>query len=417
MNRIISKIARECSVSSGPINDLDLVHLRPYVESFLDSNWLEQELIKYENWASANSDPFLQRNNLHHPLGMNLLVAMIWAARSWEAEYKTDPNFHPQGGANRLINIACNMAVLELHAKDWLDATALKYMQQRLQAAGNFLGMVHEINTFAFFIRKGASVQPKFLKIGSQQEISVKWDGYIIPVQCKAKQPGAGRLISQDTFTTLAGSVAFDARISRQSILVRIGTTGTIRQQDISFLRDQVKKGVGRDIAPAIVQNDKRIFTVSVQTISGQFTVESVTEYLSSFNFHMGMIVGEPDPNGIDYHVVSIIGIDAKIDDNLRSSRSLRKSIKDGARQLRNGPPGIVAIHYVDPTEDFESLRSGGMPIRFELERIMEPWSDVAAIMLSSEQDFQIPGVVVGGEVRSYVKKTCKFADLLGEPV
>jgi len=35
---------------------------------------------------------------------------------------------------------------------------------------------------------------------------------------------------------------------------------------------------------------------------------------------------------------------------------SLLRSIKEGARQMGNGPPGIVAIYYADPVRDFEAL-------------------------------------------------------------
>ena len=93
---------RKAQKSEGSVNDLDLIHIRSYVDSYLDLNWQKNELKKCQSWALDNS-PFLQFNNLHRPLGVNLPVAAIWAARSWEAEYKTDPNFHPQGGAQRLF--------------------------------------------------------------------------------------------------------------------------------------------------------------------------------------------------------------------------------------------------------------------------------------------------------------------------
>ena len=81
MNREILSIAEECSKPKSGINELALLQLRPYLESFLDSTWLSNELIKYEDWASNNSEPFLQRELLHAPPGFNMLAASIWAAR------------------------------------------------------------------------------------------------------------------------------------------------------------------------------------------------------------------------------------------------------------------------------------------------------------------------------------------------
>jgi hypothetical protein len=121
MDNKIQEIAEECSRPGGSVDELSLVHLRPYLESYLDSDWLREKLQEYEIWASTNSDHTLQRNILHRPLGINVLVAMIWSARSWERLYRDDASFRPPGGAKKLINIAASLAVLELHAGLHLD--------------------------------------------------------------------------------------------------------------------------------------------------------------------------------------------------------------------------------------------------------------------------------------------------------
>lgn len=95
---------------------------------------------------------------------MNMLVASIWAARSWEKVCREDPSFRPPGGAKRLINVACSLAVLELHAGAILDSPALEYLQQRLQASDQLWGIIHECGIFAHFINGGADVEPRFLK-------------------------------------------------------------------------------------------------------------------------------------------------------------------------------------------------------------------------------------------------------------
>ncbi|MBN2186611.1 MAG: hypothetical protein JW732_04070 [Dehalococcoidia bacterium] len=164
MYQTIRSIAEQCSQPKGGVDEEAALHLRPYIESFLDSTWLENELNQYKNWASKNSDPVLQRNFLHRPLGFNMLAASIWVARDWEAIHKEDPSFKLPIGARRLLNIACSLAVLEYHAGQFLDQNAREHLRQRLRATDQVWGVIHELQTFAYFVRKGAEVQPHFLK-------------------------------------------------------------------------------------------------------------------------------------------------------------------------------------------------------------------------------------------------------------
>ena len=181
MNETIRSIAKQCSQPKFGVHEQTLFQLRPYIEGFLDTNWLEGELKKYKNWASKNSDPFLQRSLLHRPLGFNMLVASIWATRDWESIHKEDPSFKLPGGARRLVNIACSLAVLELHAGQFLDSEAREHLRQRLQATDQVWGVIHELQTFAFFVRKGAKVEPHFLQKSSAEEITINWQEVVIP--------------------------------------------------------------------------------------------------------------------------------------------------------------------------------------------------------------------------------------------
>lgn len=417
MDEIIRKIAEECSKGSGSVDEFSLRHLRPYIESFLDPGWLDASIKKYETWAKKYSGPTLRRVLLHRPIGMNILVAMIWAARSWEEEYLLDPSFRPQNGAKSLIGISCNLAILELHAGNYLDSQALKCIQTRLQSTNNFWGMAHEINTFAHFIRKGADVEPKFLKPANREEIVVHWRGHSIPVQCKSKQRGAGRLIPQDSFVTLAGSIALDAKVAHRKLLVRINSTGPIRQQDIDFLRNRIPLMGYTNIGPVLVCNGARAFALTIKPLSGNITYDTARSYASDLNFHTVVVIGDPSPNGDSFDVDAVVGIDANPEDSLRSWNSLRQSINRGARQLVDSVLGIVAIHYADPVPDFEALRPGSQPMIVEMAKIMDRYPPLVAIMLSSEPDLQIPTEKIVGEVRSYVKETCKFAELLGSRI
>lgn len=265
-----------------------------------------------------------------------MLVALIWATRDWESICEEDPSFKLPGGARRLGNIACSLAVLELHAGQLRDLEAREHLRQRLQAADQLWGVIHELHTFAYFVRKGAEVEPHFLQKSSAQEITVNWHGVVIPVQCKVKQPGSGRLISQGVFTTLAGCIARDARVAGKGLLVRIGSTGTIRQEDVEFLRNEVSNAVGSGIRPALVTHKGRTFTVRSQPLSGQFTYDTVQNYLSNFAFHAGMVIGEPQPAGNVFNAVAVVGIEADLNEK-RAWYSLRRSIENGARQLKNG--------------------------------------------------------------------------------
>lgn len=58
MDERIRAIAEQCSQGKPGVNELDLVHLRPYVEGFRDPHRLSERLNEYEAWASANSDLF-----------------------------------------------------------------------------------------------------------------------------------------------------------------------------------------------------------------------------------------------------------------------------------------------------------------------------------------------------------------------
>ena len=407
MNETIRSIAEKCSKPGSGVQEQALFQLRSYIEGFLDTNWLEGELKKYDNWALKNSDPFLQRSLLHRPLGSNMLVAAIWATRNWESIYKEDPSFKPPGGARRLGNIACSLSVLELHAGQLLDSEAREHLRQRLQATDQVWGVIHELHTFAYFVRKDAEVEPHFLQKSSVQEITVKWQGVAIPVQCKVKQPGSGRLISQDMFTTLAGYIARDARVTGKSLLIRIGSTGTIRQEDVEFLRHRVSNGVGSGMGPALVTHRGRVFTLRSQPLSGHFTLKTVRSYLSNFAFHVGMAIGEPAPDGVAYNAVAVVGIEA--DPQERPWNSLKYSIIEGARQLQNGPPGIVAIYYADPVKNFETLCPVSGNMRVFVGHLVDKFPHVGAVIVASEPDLQLTQTSDSGNVSVYFRKPWPF--------
>ena len=409
MNQTIRSIAKQCSQPTAGVYEEAVVHLRPYIEGFLDSTWLENQLEEYRYWASKNSHPVLQRSFLHRPFGFNMLAASIWAARDWESVHKEDPSFKLPAGARRLLNIACSLAVLEYHAGQFLDSKAREHLRQRLQEAKKQVwGVIHELHTFAFFVRKGAKVEPHFLQKASPQELTVHWHGVCIPVQCKAKPPGSGRIIPQDIFTDLACRIALDAKASGKRLFVRIGSTGTIREEDVEFLRDQISKGVGSRIGATLVTNKGKTFSVRSELLSGQFTAKTISSYLSSFAFHIGMIIGEPEPAGNVFNAVAVVGIEADLNEK-RAWYSLRRSIEDGARQLKNDPPGIVTIYYADPVRDFEDLCPVPGQMKVFIGKRIDRYPHVGAVILASEPDLQFPRAGPPGHVSIYYKEPWLF--------
>lgn len=407
LDSIIQKIAEQCSQANPRINELAVCELRPYIESFLDSNWLNSKLAEYEQWALNNSDPFLQRNLLHRPINSNFIVAAIWAARSWEKEYQKDKCFRPPMGPKRLLNIACSLAVLELHAGVLMDNDAREHIRQRLQAHDQLWGLIHECNTFAYFIQKSVDVEPSFLKKASQQEILLRSKGQTEQVQCKCKPPGAGRAISQENFTTLAGCIARDIRLSKQKLIIRIGSTGQIESQDIEFLRNQFRGGIDIYNSPLLVRNNQRTFSIQTEPLIGEITVDQARSYLENYDLHLIMGIAEPVENSEKYETVVVVGIDAK--PNEKPWNSLERSIRDGVRQLQQGQLGIVAIHYVDHIGNFEQLRPEDMPMGFKMGELIRTTPQLGAVILSSEPDLQLPGAGGPGQSKWYYKKEWPF--------
>jgi hypothetical protein len=389
MNIQIRKIAETCSKWDSKIPESWLLTLRPYVESFLDRDWLNAQLKYYENWALVNSDPVLQSNLLHRPSGFNMLAASIWAARYWEREREELSTIRLSSGAKSLINIACNLAVLELYANDFLNPGAYKYLRQRLQSMQQVRGVLHELRTYTYFIKHGAEVIPHFLQRANRQEIMVRWKGINIPVQCKSKEPGAGRVISQDIFTELAGCIARDARAARKKLIVSIGSTGTIQDVDLELLRRQASQSNPANTGPILVRSGKRVFSIQSEILSDQVTVNMIRDYISNFHFHLAMTVFEPTTGGDIYDTVSVVGIKANLQE--KPWNSLQSSIKRGAKQLINGPPGILAIHYTDPVTDFEALGPSRKPLIAAISELLKPFTQIGAVILSSEPNLQLP--------------------------
>jgi len=141
--------------------------------------------------------------------------------------------------------------------------------------------------------------------------------------------------------------------------------------------------------------------------LSEQFTPEAVRDYLSSYNFHVGMVIGEPTSNKNIFDTIAIVGIEANPIET--PWRSLRNSIKDGARQLVNGPTGVIAIYYADPVADFEALCPDPGYMKVFVGRLIDKFPHVGAVIMASEPNLQLPGEGDPGRIRIYYKKPWPF--------
>ena len=146
-------------------------------------------------------------------------------------------------------------------------------------------------------------------------------------------------------------------------------------------------------------------------------TIAEVEDNLAAHEFHAAMGIWEPGTDAGAFDAVVVVGIDA--DPEERPWDSLEASIKDGAKQLKGGPPRIIAIRYSDPVDDFEQLTPGPEPMRVQIERLLENLPDVGAVMLSTEPDLQLPGAGGAGHTRIYHGRDWLFpGDFpLGEPI
>jgi hypothetical protein len=208
MERTVQELAEECSRKDGNLNMKFLPELLAYFKGFLDNERLHAELAAYEQWAARNSAPVLQGTFLHRPPDTNMLVAAIWSCKNWKRDRDESPGLQPPMGAKRLAGIALSLAIVENHAPDWFDDPAPELLRQRLQAPAQVWGVIHEVQTAAYFIRKRARVDPLFLRKSSHYDLMTHWGNDKVPVQCKCKEPGAGRAIASEAFALLAGYIA-----------------------------------------------------------------------------------------------------------------------------------------------------------------------------------------------------------------
>lgn len=398
MDSTVENAAVSVSKPDGALDLRALPALRSYVESKLNPEHLSAALESFDDWAVKNSAPSLFGAFGHRPVGTNPLIAQLATQRQYEFDLEAGEKVDIPPMSKKFASMAADLAALELHAPGKFDEDTNKYLGQRMLAADQFEGVAHEIATSRYFIRKGAAVDPAFLKNSSKEDLKVLFNSTEVPVQCKAKPEGAGREIIGDVARELMGCIARDASDDGRRILVSVNVTGSINGADIPVIRQAVRDHKGISSAAVLLKLGDRLIGVSVTRNKDQIDRRSAESYLHTKGFHYSTMVAVPD--GTSYKVISVVGIDARPSES--AWRSLRKSVRHAADQLEGGPPGIVAVHYASHFDEIESLRPGTRRLLHEIAPIVGPMPHVGAVLISKEPDYGVGDPVPPGDVRLY---------------
>lgn len=194
-------------------------------------------------------------------------------------------------------------------------------------------------------------------------------------------------------------------RKANKSLIIKIGSTGQskIPNEDIDFLRSQARGYAGQTVAPVLVTNGERTYSILGQQLSNQFT-ESLPEEL-----HLRMVISEPEGGSGKYKPVTIVGIESNPIE--RPLRPLSDAIRVGVSQLQCDKPGILAIYYADPVDDFNALCPSPQTMQLYVSKRLAPFPHVGAVILSSEPDYQGPEGSKAGKTYIYYRKPWAFPE------
>src|SRR5262249_9571239 len=146
--------------------------------------------------------------------------------------------------------------------------------------------------------------------------------------------------ISSVIFTTLAGMIARDLARFRRRLEIRIGSTGAIRKDDIEFLRARTGEAVSRcrsvPVGPFLHTCADRTYTIKVRPLEASFSRQTLPALEEGLSFHSTLLIGEEGPDRT-YKLQILVGVESRPSEN--TWLTLRRSISEASRQLRDGPP------------------------------------------------------------------------------
>jgi hypothetical protein len=341
--------------------------------------------------------------------------------------------------------MGANLAITELRADrvfaERVEEHSRRSLQQRLRRADEVWAVFHECSTLAHFVFNGIEAEPKLLIRSNPVEVTLHWSGKLLPVECKVKQPGTGRVLSSDQFSTLAGEIASDVgRAGTPGLLIAIAPSDRILSTDIEWLRSQVASIGFQPTSGAVnLTHDERRFRLTIERISASTTLAELRSTADSLGLHNTFVVGVPD--GPEKQRITLI-IGTHINVVERPWFSWMQSIGDVATKWRNATePGLISIHYADYLHDLESLGpqheyrqaiafwdakfAAALGVRLEERFNFEPLSDgrapgmgymvreivtmlpqLAGVLISCEPDLQVPGDGLPGRLYTMTDST-----------
>ncbi len=324
----------------------------------LGSEWCDQQLSGFEAWVRTQSDPVLQVKVLDRPLHSNPVVAMLWAARRYQQSRSDYPSL-PPAGAQRFLQVALDLATTESVAgrvfSERPEVHARRQMAKRLRNREGAWALIHETRTLAHFERLGLTPEPFFLIDSSPQEMVLTCEGERVPVECKVKLPGTGRVVSMEHFTRLACDLTRTLHALGRRVEVCIAGSTLSDDADVALLQGEVLRcseqpGEGYALVSAA---GGRHYAVQVKLLSDrQMTAADVAAKTVERSMFPALRVA-----GSDGREQVVIGM--KCNGSHEPWRTWMDSLAEMAGKWAAHPPGIVAIHFSDPIDDLEAISPG----------------------------------------------------------
>ena len=374
--------------------------LRPYLESFVDSQWLAQQLAQYEKWLHENSAFAFATHYTDRPLGSNPLVALLWATRSWE-EYAKARSPEPVSippAVVRLWSVAGSLRTVELLAGGLMDKEARHYLRSCLQSPSveDVWGTIHQCEAFITFARKGLSPVPCFLRRGANPDIALTWKGTTIPVECKSRRSDGGRFLPADLVIRLAGALMHDAGTLGADRLVRVRVASKLRPDDIEPIRHAAREWLpqipAHTVGEQIVQSGGGCFTVSASPLTEHLAPEP-EDPSSPYVVFAEPTLSLPATASTPARIAAVVRVIARPEPERIRRNTLRNPLKRAAEQLdRGGHPGIVALHYFDASPLAPS--PGELPgwMGQDFDTMLNGHPHVMGVLVSFEPSLAAPG-------------------------
>jgi hypothetical protein len=291
--------------------------------------------------------------------------------------------------------MASAIGVAEAYAADLLDGEARRHMRDRLRSKQNVWSFIHECETFTTFIRLGLTAIPLFFRNGASVDVELHWNGWVIPVQCKSKQPGAGSAFKEDVSTRLLASIARDLKFAGRRCAIRIkpATAEDFSLDDIDVLRQAARYLPERTDGDRLEYSHGRLFALASLPLSQDSIPNELDVALSRFGCHIGLAVSEPSGPSSEQLIQAVVGVDANPnDEEQKAAAAFLTALSRAAHQLDGGPPGIAAIHYFNTRPVWQGTEDAPPWMVHPLNEAFANHQSLAGVIVSVEPYLIAPG-------------------------